>query len=137
MDNSISSITQSLSRLAIYVLWVRTDMNDTSDRITAQIQQIQQLTAMVKALSNQDLPRKQQHPPTYTSPAGLTLQNVQVPGSTYLNRSKSPTSSTARSTTQGKSSWADQHEDEDDDDEMENAEYRPGNKDTTCSGKRK
>jgi hypothetical protein len=109
MDDSISSVTQSVSRLATDVLGVRTDMNALSDRITAQAQQIM---TMVQALSNQDLPHKQQRLPPRSSPKGLTLQDVPV-------QSNSPASSTARSAAQGKSSCADQHED--DDYEMENA----------------
>jgi hypothetical protein len=119
MDGSISYVTQSVSILATYMLEVRTDMNVLIDRITTQIQQ---LMPMVKALSNKDLPRKQQRPPPRASPEGLTLQDVPV-------RSNSPASSTARSTAQVKSSWTDQHED--DDDEMKNAEYGPCNKEIT------
>jgi hypothetical protein len=119
MNDSICSVTQSVSRLATYVLGLRTDMNALNDRITAQIQQ---LVNMVKALSNQDLPRKQYRPPPRASPEGLTLQDVPV-------RSNSPAPSTARSNAHGKSSRADQHNDNDD--EMENAEYGPGNKKTT------
>jgi hypothetical protein len=93
MDDSISSTIHSVSRLARDVLGVCTDMNALSDTIIAQIQQ---LVTMVKALSNQDLQRKQQCPPPQASPECLTLQDVQV-------RSKSPASSTARSTAHGKS----------------------------------
>jgi hypothetical protein len=84
---------------------------------------------MVKALSNQDLPRKKQRPPQRTSPECLTLQEIPVPGSPFLNLSNSPTSSTAISNAQGLSSWEDQHVE--DDYEMEHAEYGPGNKDLT------
>jgi hypothetical protein len=79
-------------------------MNALSDIITAQIQQ---RMTMDKTMSNQDLPCKQQCLPPRASPEGLTLKNVPV-------LSKSPSSLTVRSTAHGKSSWADQHDDYDD-----------------------
>jgi hypothetical protein len=60
MDESSSSVAQSVSILAIHVLGVRTDMNAQSNKLIAQIQQ---LMTMFKSLSNQDLPRTQQRPP--------------------------------------------------------------------------
>jgi hypothetical protein len=119
MDDSISSVIQYVSRLATCVLGVRTDMNALSDRIIAQIQK---LTTMVKALSNQDLPRKQQRPPPQASPEGLILQDIPV-------QSNSPASSTVRSKAHRISSWADKLDV--DGDEMENAEYGPDNNETT------
>jgi hypothetical protein len=42
-----------------------------------------------KSSEQSGFPYKQQHLPPRTSPEGLTLQDVQLPGSPYLNRSKS------------------------------------------------
>jgi hypothetical protein len=118
MDDSISSVTASISRLATYILGVQSDMNTLRNRLLAQIQQ---LMNMVQDLRKPDLPRKQQRPPPRTSPTGLTLQDIQVmtsdppQGILYLNRSNSPNLSTALSTTQGKLSWVDKHKDDDGD----------------------
>jgi uncharacterized coiled-coil DUF342 family protein len=71
MDDCISSVTASVSKLAKDVLGARNATNALNDRLMAQIQQ---LMAMVQDLSKApDLQHKLQHQPPRTSPLGLTL----------------------------------------------------------------